>query len=184
MCGIAGKINFGETPIIRSDIVRMTRALAHRGPDAEGIYISPDKKVGLGHRRLAVIDLSKHASQPMNYLKRYWIVFNGEIYNYKEEKKLLEKRGYCFTSESDTEVIVALYDCFGKKFLQHLRGMFAFAIYDTHTTTLFCARDRIGKKPFKYYADGSVFMFASELKAILTQKSIVENLIIWRFITF
>lgn len=170
MCGIAGKICLGEKPIERSDILAMTKSLAHRGPDGEGIYISNNKKIGLGHRRLAIIDLSQKAVQPMSYLGKYQIVFNGEIYNHKEKRKLLENVGYRFHSNSDTEVIVALYDRFGKKCLDHLRGMFAFAIYDQKENTLFCARDRIGKKPFKYYLGNNVFIFASELKAILTQK--------------
>ena len=170
MCGIAGKISFTKKPIVQSDILQMTKAIAHRGPDDEGIYISPNKKIGLGHCRLAVIDLSKKASQPMSYLGRYWIVFNGEIYNYQEKRKLLKAAGYRFKSQSDTEVILALYDQFGKECLKHLRGMFAFAIYDNKNNTLFCARDRIGKKPFKYFLGSDVFIFASELKAILTQK--------------
>lgn len=169
MCGIAGKISFGKKPIMRSDILAMTKAIAHRGPDGEGVYISPDNKVGLGHRRLAIIDLSDKAAQPMSYLDRYQIVFNGEIYNYREKRKQLESMGYHFKSQSDTEVILALYDHFGKECLHHLRGMFAFSIYDSKKNTLFCARDRVGKKPFKYYCDNNVFIFASELKAILTQ---------------
>lgn len=169
MCGIVGKISLGEKPIERSAVLAMTTALAHRGLDGTGVYISPDRKVGLGHRRLAIIDLSKKASQPMAYQNRYQIVFNGEIYNFLEKRKLLENLGYTFHSNSDTEVILALYDLFGVKCLDHLRGMFSFAIYDQKNKTLFCARDRVGKKPFKYYSDGAVFIFASELKAILTQ---------------
>ena len=106
----------------------------------------------------------------MRYMNRYEIVFNGEIYNFQAERDQLLKLGYEFSSGTDTEVILALYDKYKEECVQHLRGMFAFAIYDEHTNTLFCARDRIGKKPFKYYTDGSVFLFASELKAILTQK--------------
>lgn len=147
----------------------MTAAIAHRGPDGEGIYMSSDGKVGLGHRRLAIIDLSPAGAQPMNYKDRYWIVFNGEIYNFQEEKRSLEERGYQFNSHSDTEVILALWDAYQEKCLDHLRGMFAFALYDAHEQILFCARDRVGKKPFKYYLDSNVFLFASELKAILTQ---------------
>lgn len=148
----------------------MNEKIQHRGPDDGGAYISPDQKVGLGHRRLSIIDLSPLGHQPMNYLDRYWIVFNGEIYNFQEKKAELEKDGYVFKSHSDTEVILALYDKFGKNCLEHLRGMFSFAIYDEKEKTIFCVRDRVGKKPFKYYLDDNVFMFASELKAILTQK--------------
>lgn len=147
----------------------MNEKIIHRGPDDGGIYISPDQKVGLGHRRLSIIDLSPLGHQPMSYLDRYWIVFNGEIYNFQEKRTELEKNGYVFKSHSDTEVVLALYDKHGKQCLEHLRGMFAFVIYDEQEQTLFCARDRVGKKPFKYYLDDNVFMFTSELKAILTQ---------------
>ena len=169
MCGIAGKISLGSKEVISQEIEVMNNAIHHRGPDDGGTYISPDKKVGLGHRRLSIIDLSPLGHQPMRYLDRYEIVFNGEIYNFQEKRDLLEKEGYTFASHSDTEVILALYDKYGEQCLDHLRGMFAFAIYDEQKQTLFCARDRVGKKPFKYYLDGNVFMFASELKAILTQ---------------
>jgi asparagine synthase (glutamine-hydrolysing) len=170
MCGITGKIYFDENTVSEQDILSMNEKIMHRGPDDGGAYISSDRKVGLGHRRLSIIDLSPLAHQPMDYLDRYQIVFNGEIYNFKEKKSKLEKEGYKFKSHSDTEVILALYDKFGKNCLEHLRGMFSFAIYDEKEKTLFCARDRVGKKPFKYYLDEKVFMFASELKAILTQK--------------
>lgn len=147
----------------------MGKALHHRGPDDSGSYLSRERKVGLSFRRLAIIDLSEKGHQPMNYKNRYWIVFNGEIYNFQEKRTELEREGYLFTSHSDTEVILALYDKYGTDCLVHLRGMFAFTIYDEQTGVLFCARDRVGKKPFKYYQDGEVFIFASELKAILTQ---------------
>jgi asparagine synthase (glutamine-hydrolysing) len=170
MCGITGKIYLKDDIVSADDIEVMNEKIKHRGPDDGGVYISPDKKIGLGHRRLSIIDLSPLAHQPMNYLDRYWIVFNGEIYNFQEKREMLEKDGYVFNSKSDTEVILALYDKFGKKCLEHLRGMFALAIYDEQERTIFCARDRVGKKPFKYYLDENVFIFASELKAILTQK--------------
>ncbi len=170
MCGITGKIYFGKDIVREQDILVMNEKIIHRGPDDGGFYISPDKKVGLGHRRLSIIDLSPLGHQPMNYMDRYWIVFNGEVYNFQEKRDYLEKEGYKFKSKSDTEVIMALYDKFGKNCLEHLRGMFAFAIYDEKEKTIFCVRDRVGKKPFKYYLDDNVFVFASELKAILTQK--------------
>ncbi|MDO8512120.1 MAG: asparagine synthase (glutamine-hydrolyzing) [bacterium] len=170
MCGITGKINLSGKAVLPDDIEKMNEAIKHRGPDDGGIYISPKKNVGLGHRRLSIIDLSPLGHQPMRYLDRYWIVFNGEIYNFQEKRDLLEKDGYIFKSKTDTEVILALYDKYGKNCLEHLRGMFAFAIYDEKENTIFCARDRVGKKPFKYYLDDKVFIFASELKAILTQK--------------
>lgn len=170
MCGIAGKIVFTKNWVSSQEIESMADALAHRGPDDSGVYISPKRNVGLSHRRLAIIDLSSDAHQPMQYLDRYRIVFNGEIYNFLEQREILKNKGYRFRSRSDSEVILALYDRYKEHCLEYLRGMFAFAIYDEKEETLFCARDRIGKKPFKYYSDGSVFMFASELKAILTQK--------------
>lgn len=170
MCGIAGKINLAGKNVSPDEIVRMTNAISHRGPDDGGCFISKQGNVGLGHRRLAIIDLSALGRQPMVYLDRYQIVFNGEIYNYAEEKSKLEKIGYRFISQTDTEVILALYDKYKEACLNHLRGMFAFAIYDMKENVLFCARDRVGKKPFKYYYDKNVFIFASELKAILTQK--------------
>lgn len=169
MCGIAGKISFTNTPVLEKEVRVMTRALAHRGPDGEGVYISPDGKVGLGHRRLAIINLSPTGAQPMPYTNRYWLTFNGEIYNFQEERRELEKKGYRFNSHSDTEVILALYDAYQEKCLDHLRGMFALALYDAKEQILFCARDRLGKKPFKYFQNSNVFIFASELKAILTQ---------------
>ncbi len=154
------------------EIKQMTSMLAHRGPDDVGYFISADKKVGLGHNRLSIIDLSKKGHQPMVYGERYVITFNGEIYNYLIQRRKLEREGYVFSSNSDTEVILALYSKYGTKCLTYLRGMFAFAIYDLRQQTLFLARDRIGKKPLKYYSDGNVFVFASELKAILTQKEV------------
>ena len=169
MCGISGKISFSSKNISTQEIETMNDAIKHRGPDDGGTYVSPDGKVGLGHRRLSIIDLSPLGHQPMRYLDRYEIVFNGEIYNFQEKRSMLEKEGYAFQSHSDTEVILALYDKYQEKCLDHLRGMFAFAIYDEKNNTLFVARDRVGKKPFKYYQDENVFMFASELKAILTQ---------------
>lgn len=169
MCGITGKISLTNKEVSVQEVERMNQAIVHRGPDDGGIYISPNKQVGLGHRRLSIIDLSPLGHQPMSYMGRYWIVFNGEIYNFQEQRDALEREGYTFNSHSDTEVIMALYDKYGRECLKHLRGMFAFTIYDEKERTIFCVRDRVGKKPFKYFFDGQIFMFASELKAILTQ---------------
>ena len=174
MCGIAGKISF-EKPIIESELRRLSLAVAHRGPDDSGIFISSDRRVGLVHRRLAIIDLTPTGHQPMTYLDRYWITFNGEIYNHNELRNKLQKLGYRFKSRSDTEVILAMYDKYQEKSLNHLRGMFAFAIYDRKRQVIFLARDRTGKKPLKYFFDGQEFIFASELKAILTQKEVVSQ---------
>lgn len=175
MCGIAGKISVTNKEISTREVETMNDAIKHRGPDDGGIYISPDRTVGLGHRRLAIIDLSPLGHQPMRYLNRYEIVFNGEIYNFQEKRAMLEQEGYTFVSHSDTEVILALYDKYGENCLDHLRGMFAFAIYDEQKRTLFAARDRVGKKPFKYFFDGQTLLFASELKAILTQPEYIRE---------
>ncbi len=187
MCGITGKIFFKDGIITDDDILKMNDAIKHRGPDDGGVYVSTDKKVGLGHRRLSIIDLSPLGHQPMSYLDKYWIVFNGEIYNYQESRNKLEMEGYKFNSMSDTEVIMALYDKYGVKCLSYLRGMFSFAIYDKEKEKVFCARDRVGKKPFKYYLNDKVFIFASELKAILTQseyKKEVDYQAIHHYLTF
>ena len=168
MCGIAGKISFGAD-VTQAELKAMGNAIAHRGPDDEGQYVAPNRKIGLTHRRLAIVDLSRQGHQPMRYMGRYVISFNGEIYNFQAEKSALEKKGYTFSSHTDTEVILALYHEYGAACLHHLRGMFAFAIYDELKNTLFCANDRLGKKPFKYFHNNSIFLFASELKAILTQ---------------
>ena len=144
----------------------MTDAIAHRGPDGEGFWISPKMSAGLGHRRLAIIDLSDSASQPMHYLDRYSIVLNGEIYNYVELKKELQKAGYHFSNNSDTEVILAAYDFYKEGCLQYLDGMFAFAIWDEVEQLLFAARDRFGEKPFYYHRNNEKFLFASEMKAL------------------
>jgi asparagine synthase (glutamine-hydrolysing) len=186
MCGIAGKIFLDNRVVGEAEVVAMTDAIKHRGPDDSGVFLSRDRKVGLGQRRLSIIDLSELGHQPMEYMGRYQIVFNGEIYNFQEKRAHLEKEGYTFKSQTDTEVIMALYDKYGPKCLDHLRGMFAFAIYDEKKQALFCARDRVGKKPFKYFFDGKVFMFASELKAILTQKECpreVDQIAIHHYLT-
>ena len=144
----------------------MTDALAHRGPDGEGFWSNDDNTVHLGHRRLSVIDLSGQAAQPMHFANRYRIVYNGEIYNYVEIRSFLLNKGYHFSTQSDTEVILAAYDYWKEKCLQHFDGMFAFAIWDEKTERLFAARDRFGEKPFYYYEDTDNFIFASEMKAL------------------
>ncbi len=172
MCGIAGKYVVGGRRVDAASLVRMGDAIAHRGPDDAGTYLSPDGALGLGFRRLAIVDLSGRGHQPMRYRDRFAIVFNGEIYNYREERTRLAALGHRFVSDTDTEVILALYAEHGAECVRYLRGMFAFAIYDERERTLFCARDRVGKKPFKYYYEQGVFLFASELKAILTQPEV------------
>jgi asparagine synthase (glutamine-hydrolysing) len=181
MCGIAGIISPFAADTNISKLKIMAETLAHRGPDGEGVWLSPKKLAGLAHRRLSVIDLSNKAMQPMHYIDRYSIVFNGEIYNYIELKRDLKKAGYHFSNESDTEVILAAYDCYKEKCLQFFDGMFAFAIWDEYEQSLFAARDRFGEKPFYYFKDQQRFFFASEMKALWAagiQKSISERMLL------
>ena len=181
MCGIAGiLINYPPQikeykAMLKNTIKKMTTALHHRGPDGEGCWINEAATIGLGHTRLAIIDLTNAAAQPMQYTavpaieaeaNRYTITFNGEIYNYIELRNQLQKNGYYFHSQSDTEVILAAYDFWKEDCLQHFDGMFAFAIWDAKENTLFAARDRFGEKPLFYYHDDKQFVFASEMKAL------------------
>ena len=167
MCGISG-VCYQSQSIDLEQLKKMTNALAHRGPDGDGHWLSEDGKVGLGHRRLSIIDLSERGKQPMQYAQgRYTITFNGEIYNYLEVKEKLLKKGYQFHSDSDTEVLMAAYAESGEHCLEDFDGMFAFAIYDSIEKKLFCARDRFGEKPFYYYyVPNQIFAFASEMKAL------------------
>jgi asparagine synthase (glutamine-hydrolysing) len=166
MCGIAGIISSDPNIIHQSLLQRMADALAHRGPDGEGFWMNKSNIAGLAHRRLAIIDLSEAAAQPMHYLARYTITYNGEIYNYPELKNHLHSKGYTFHSQSDTEVILAAYDLYQEKCLELFDGMFAFAIWDEKKQQLFAARDRFGEKPFYFYKEGNQFAFASEMKAL------------------
>jgi len=165
MCGICGKVDFSGEYISEKLIKDMCNTLIHRGPDEEGVYINGN--VGLGQRRLSIIDLTSEASPPLsNEDGSMWVVFNGEIYNHKELRKELKKKGHVFLTQTDTEVIVHLYEEYGIDFLQHLRGMFSIAIWDANINQLIAARDRVGKKPFFYYKSQKQFIFASEIKAI------------------
>ncbi len=166
MCGIAGIISPQKQLIHTKALKTMSDSLSHRGPDGEGIWINPDNTAGLSHRRLAIIDLSDAAAQPMHYLTRYSIVYNGEIYNYKELKADLQKAGYHFTTKSDTEVILAAYDFYKDECVRYFDGMFSFAIWDDVLKELFCARDIFGEKPFYYFLENNLFAFASEMKAL------------------
>ena len=144
----------------------MNRRQIHRGPDDEGIFL--EGRVGLGHRRLSIVDLSRDARQPMsNEDGSLWMVANGEVYNYVELRQLLISRGHRFRSHSDSEVILHLYEDEGPGALERLNGMFAFAIWDNRKETLFAARDRFGIKPFYYVHQPQQFAFASEIKALL-----------------
>ena len=166
MCGIAGIVSGKKRPDLDKMLDKMLEAIIHRGPDGQGKKIF-DEKVALGHRRLAIIDLSENGLQPMQWRKRYWITFNGEIFNYRELRKQLQKEyKYQFNTETDTEVILAAFDVWGNDCVKFFNGMWAFAIYDTKENKLFCSRDRYGVKPF-YYSFSEDFLFGSEIKEIL-----------------
>ena len=166
MCGLAGIYNFrNQTPVSLQLLKAMTDTIVHRGPDDDGFYFNGS--VGLAMRRLAIIDL-KTGQQPIHNSDRSsWIVFNGEIYNYLKLREKLEKLGHTFYTNSDTEAIVHAYDQFGTDCPKHLRGMFAFAIWNERTQELFLARDRVGKKPLLYAHLKDQFIFGSEFSALL-----------------
>ena len=168
MCGIAGitSINKTQVPRLSASLAVLGRLIAHRGPDGEGSWSSPSWRTGLVHHRLAIIDLSDAARQPMTAAGPTVISYNGEIYNYRELRVALASR-WEFRSTSDTECILAAYDRYGIECLEKLRGMFAFAIWDDRRERLFCARDRFGIKPLYYTVAGDLFIFASEAKALL-----------------
>jgi asparagine synthase (glutamine-hydrolysing) len=168
MCGICGVVGREDEQLVRD----MADTLAHRGPDGEGFRCFPARNGGppasFGHRRLTIIDLSERGAQPMEYADgRYWIVYNGELYNFKELRADLEQDGFRFRSECDTEVLLAAYCKWGKAMLERLNGIFAFAIWDTDRHELFLARDRLGVKPLYYTQRDGSFYFASEIKALL-----------------
>lgn len=169
MCGIAGLI--GNRPVAEHSVAEMTHLLSHRGPDDSGLWTSEDGRAALGHRRLSVLDTSGAGHQPM-LRGDLVITFNGEIYNYLELAERLKSEGARITSGSDTEVLLAAYEHWGPACLEELNGMFAFAIFDARRNILFCARDRIGEKPFLYSASGDHFAFASEFKSLLALETI------------
>lgn len=187
MCGICGKLYLGAdpSPVGRECVRRMLNPIGHRGPDEDGIYLSGS--VGLGHKRLKIIDLHT-GQQPMsNETKSVWVIFNGEIYNYKELTRLLLQRGHIFATATDTEVIVHLYEEYGPDCVRHLRGMFSFALWDDRNKELLLARDRLGIKPLYYRQTDTSLIFASEIKAILTDPSVrveTEPHNIDRFLTY
>jgi asparagine synthase (glutamine-hydrolysing) len=171
MCGIAGIYSYhaAAPEVDRQELLRIRDHMYNRGPDGAGEWYSGNNRVGLAHRRLAIIDLSETGSQPMAATKgNYVVTFNGEIYNYKALKHSLEARGYRFESHSDTEVLLHLYAEYGREMVHHLRGMFAFAVWDETKQELFLARDPYGIKPLYYADDGWCFRFASQVKALLS----------------
>ncbi|SRR5579883_60659 len=175
MCGICGKLNFDlQAPVSRPLLKAMTDHIEHRGPDDEGYYTSTG--VGLGFRRLSIIDLSTGHQPISNEDGTVWIVFNGEIYNYRSLRTELIAKGHVFRSDTDTEVIVHLYEELGERCLEKLRGMFAFAIWDDRNKTLFLARDRVGIKPLYYYRSDECLIFGSEMKSILVDSGVNRDL--------
>lgn len=175
MCGIIGVFNRNLKKIDKKELTSMTNSLSHRGPDGEGIFL--DQYIGMGHRRLSIIDLTKLGSQPMlSEDQRYIITYNGAIYNYKILKKKLEVLGYNFRSNSDTEVVLNSWIQWGEKSLLMFNGMFAFGIWDKKNKSLFVARDRYGIKPVYYYNYKKIFIFASEQRAIKKHSSFSSKL--------
>ena len=170
MCGVNGifAYHYAANPIDRQELVRTRDHMSARGPDGAGAWVSDDERIGFGHRRLAIIDLSDAAAQPMSNGDGSLVVtFNGEIYNYMDLRRELEGKGYCFASSSDTEVLLHLYADRGERMVHALRGMFAFAIWDAERRRVFLARDPYGIKPLYYADDGWTFRFASQVKALL-----------------
>lgn len=184
MCGICGKISYDRKPVEKDLLRKMCRSFSYRGPDDEGIYIngwtgegSQKVSAGLGHTRLSIIDLSHAGHQPMsNEDGTIWVTYNGEIYNFTELRADLESKGHTFKSRTDTEVILHLYEEEGLQSVHHLNGMFAFALWDEKVSRLWICRDRIGIKPLVYYWDGRHFVFASEIKALLSDPTIPKEL--------
>lgn len=178
MCGINGifAYHYAANPVDRAELVRTRDRMAARGPDGVGAWISNDGRAALGHRRLSIIDLSQAGAQPMaNAAERLIVTFNGEIYNHQALRKDLQAKGYVFRSNSDTEVLLHLYDAKGEAMVNDLRGMFAFAIWDAQRQRLFLARDPYGIKPLYYADDGWTFRFASQVKALIAGGNISRD---------
>lgn len=176
MCGIAGIFYFNNNFVDEYEITNFTDSLAHRGPDSSGIKIFNNKKLGLGHRRLNILDLSKNGSQPMTYLNhRYSISYNGEIFNYLELKKELVSLGYKFKSKTDTEVILAAYDRWKENSFLKFNGMWSFALWDNKLKTLTLSRDRFGEKPLYFRYINKKFSFSSELKSFVNLKDFDDS---------
>src|SRR5688572_28631217 len=170
MCGIAGIVRWNGAPVAEDEIRGMCGAIVHRGPDEEGVYIGDG--VAIGMRRLSIIDLEGGHQPIANEDGTIWVVCNGEIYNFKELRAELEAHGHVFKCDSDTEVLVHLYEQVGLDFINRLRGMFGIALWDANRSRLVLARDRLGKKPLYISKEPNRFLFASEIKSILEVSSI------------
>ena len=173
MCGICGIVNFNNKPVDRKVLHEMTDAFVHRGPDAQGFFI--ENNTGLGHRRLSIIDLQTGDQPIYNEDRTLSLVFNGEIYNFRQLRAELESKGHVFHSHGDAEVIVHLYEEYAHNCLKFLEGMFAFALFERKNRKLFIARDRLGKKPLVYWHNNEGFAFSSELKSLLCAPFIERN---------
>ena len=186
MCGICGKVCFDNNIMVNQNLIKnMMDAIHHRGPDDEGMYING--QVGLGHKRLSIIDLNTGKQPVSNEDGKVRVVFNGEIYNFKEFRTFLLQKGHIFKTKTDTEVLVHLYEEYGESFISKLRGMFAFALWDERDKTLILGRDRVGIKPLYFSLTNNSLIFASEIKAILQDPSVrreVDPALIGRFLTF
>lgn len=186
MCGIVGKLNLdGIEPVHPQLIKRMKDEIAHRGPDGDGDFFSGP--IGLGHRRLSIIGLESGAQPMSNEDHSVWVVYNGEIYNFKKLRSELEARGHIFKSNTDTEVIVHLYEELGAELVKRLRGMFAFALWDERKQFLLLARDRVGIKPLYYVNTGKALVFSSEIKSLLVDPTVerkIDPRAIDRFLTY
>jgi asparagine synthase (glutamine-hydrolyzing) len=184
MCGICGKLSYGGKIVDEALLKRMCKSLAYRGPNDEGVFVSTNSKfqtskvqVGLGSTRLSVIDLSDSGHQPMcNEEENIWLVYNGEVYNFKGIKAELEAKGHRFKSNTDSEVIIHLYEEEGIDCLKRLNGMFAFCIWDERLQKLWLCRDRLGIKPLVYYWDGETLIFSSEIKGILCDSNVRKEI--------
>ncbi len=186
MCGICGKLAFDRDSNVSQNLLKkMADTLYHRGPDDEGYHVSGP--VGLGFRRLSIIDLNTGHQPISNEDRTIWIVFNGEIYNFEELRQQLQSKGHVFSTRTDTEVIVHLYEEYGESCVEKLRGMFAFAIWDERNRSLFLARDRVGIKPLYYHLSDKSLIFGSEIKAILADSEVKAEVVpemVDRFLTF
>src|SRR4051812_44481275 len=174
MCGIAGLLSLGGKPPLQEEVQSMCDAMVHRGPNDDGYYVSADAVIGM--RRLSIIDLDGGHQPVHNEDRTVWVVFNGEIYNFKSLREDLEQQGHRFYTDTDTEVIVHLYEQYGESCVDRMRGMFAFAIWDDRRKTLLIARDRIGIKPLFYSIVDGRLAFGSELKVLLQLPEIERKL--------
>ena len=175
MCGIAGIFRAGlEVPVEPSAIRAMAATLVHRGPDGEGVHVGPG--YGLGHRRLAIVDIAQGAQPMSNHDGSMWVTYNGEIYDFSEMMDDLKAAGHIFKTRCDTEVLVHAWEEWGEDCLERIHGMFAFAIWDKVKRVLFCARDPFGVKPLYYHHAPSLFAFSSEVKALLRLGEIPREL--------